>query len=359
MKRKSLLLSLFTLIGGLAHAQEFDQESIFKAPASEHINQFDLMLDTRYDFNNVFTPTSTELSKFQVNQTRVRLTTKLFDKVSFDFRYSFANSGQPDALEFAFIEYRFNKHWAISAGKLFTAWGSYEIDYNGAELYKYSIVGNNLEVFTPGVNFMYYAKKHKFTFQVSTPNSDFFAIPEYKNKSYYYMFLWEGSLFNDKVKTRYGYSLMQHDASKYYQWVTLGHQVYAGNWIFEADYMHGTRQYDYSKDIQMDNIGASEIRDHAITFSAKYKINKVVPYVRGIYNMRKDLTNDYAYNQIDLQAAVEYYPLEDQKLFKDLRLFAAYIYQDQDFKEGLSNRSNLHKNQIVAGVRWLMPIVKK
>ncbi|MTG98505.1 MULTISPECIES: porin [Myroides] len=358
MRNKLLLFSFLSLIGSKAIAQDFNQKSIFKLPESEVVNDFNLYLDTRYDYKNVFTPTQTELSQFQVNQTRIYLTTKLFNKVDFNFRYSFNAKESKDALEFAFLEYHINDNWAISAGKLFTNWGSFDIDYNGAELYMYTIVTNDIEVYSPGVNFMYYMNKHKFTFQISSP-TEVFTTPEYKNKAYSYMLLWEGKLFNDKLRTRYGYSLMQHDSSKYYNWATIGNQLHLGKWIFESDWIYGTRNLNYSDLVNIEDIGVSEVRDNSFALSAKYKINKFVPYIRGIYNKRKDLTNNYAYSQVNLQAALEYYPLQDQNLFKDLRLFTAYIYQNQSFERELSHLSDQHENQIVAGIRWLIPMVRK
>ncbi|MEK6450499.1 MULTISPECIES: porin [Myroides] len=321
------------------------------------VNYFNLYLDSRYDFNTTFNGQQTDNSNFQVNQTRMYLTTKFLDKVEFSMRYSLLNNND-NPLEFAVLEYFANEKWSFAAGRLMTGWGSFEIDYNGGELYMYSNIYPDIEVYSNGASVSYHTPKSTYTLQFISPG-DGFVAEKYKNKAFGYLGLWQGELFDGKLKTRYGYGLLQHDASRYYNWVTIGNRLDIDNLQIEADWMFGYRNLNYSSILDLENdLGNTYIKDNATTLSLKYKIDKVVPYVKGMYSKRNDLDNGNAYSVVGVQGAVEYYPFSEP-LFKDIRLFASYNYQNTTFDKNLSNLSDSHQHQVICGVRWLVPLVKK
>lgn len=362
LNKKISLFLLFalstTLYSQTDSNKNVEQTSLFTIKGDKDVvNYFNLYLDSRYDFNTTFDGQNTQNSDFQVNQSRMYLTTKFLNKVEFSMRYSLKNNND-SPLEFAVLEYFPNEKWSFAAGRLMTGWGTFEIDYNAGELYMYSIVYPDLEVYSNGASVSYYTPKSKFTLQVITPGEGFVA-ETYKNKAFGYMSTWHGDLFDGKLKTRYGYGLLQHNASKYYSWVTLGHRIEIDNLEIEADWMFGYRNLDYSTILNLDNeFGNTYIKDNASVLSLKYKIDKVVPYVKGTYNKRNDLDNGNAYSVVGLQGAIEYFPFSEP-LFKDIRLFASYNYQNTSFDKNLSNLSDSHQHQVICGVRWLVPLVKK
>ncbi len=62
-----------------------------------------------------------------------------------------------------------------------------------------------------------------------------------------------------------------------------------------------------------------------------------------------------AYQNIGIQAVVEYYPFNN-KHTKDLRFHAMYGYQSTDFEEEFANLSVQNENTFLIGMRWLFKV---
>ncbi|MDR0227945.1 MAG: OprO/OprP family phosphate-selective porin [Flavobacteriaceae bacterium] len=332
--------------------------SLFKQIDTAKV-KFGLYYDQRYNFNSEFHNGTNIANEFAIVTNRIYFESKYDDKLSFRLRYNLNASTNP-ALEFAYLEYRFKPNWSIAMGKLITAWGTYEIDYNGANVYLYSTVGGNINVFDPGVNIAYHTNKQRFNLQFITAGNNF-VDPNYKRKALGYLFLWEGHLFDGKMHTRYGYSLMQHNQDKYYNWITLGNRVNLKQWAFELDWMYGFRNINYTNTTGFDNRieGVSYVKENATALSAKYLFKNWNPFFKAIYSSRNDLNTGGTYQVKSLQSAIEYYPFRSSIFMKDLRLFAVYNYQNYTYQKNYSNLPKANQHQILCGMRWLMPIVRK
>lgn len=356
--RKFLTASSIFLMACTGFAQE-QQNAFLTIKDNPVVSDFNFYLDTRYDLNTKFGPHYDNTSGFQVNKTRIYLTTKIKDKFQVFLRYNLNAAADAKALEFAFLEYNINDNWAISAGQLITAWGTFEIDYNGADIYNNTTLLDNLEVYAPGVNLAYMFKNHRFNLQITSASSQY-ATPEYVNKAYAYMFLWQGSFFQDKLSTRYGYGLMQHDSSKYYNWITLGNQLRIDRWFAELDWIYGFRNinFDPTSTLTGPLYDPTYVKENAVALSVKYHFDNWNPYIKAIYNKRDALDQDAAFSLLSLQGAFEYYPFKKDPLFKDIRLFAAYTYNLTTYKKQVANLADINQHQVLAGVRWLIPIAK-
>lgn len=353
-------LFIFTL---KAQSQSTSIETPSKALLYNQIDstklKFDLYYDQRYNFNSEFQNSTNIANEFTTVTNRIYFESQYDDRLSFRLRYNLNANSNP-ALEFAYLEYKLNKKWSVAMGKLITAWGSYEIDYNGANVYLYSNVGGNINVFDPGVNIAYHIKKQRLNLQIITTGNNF-TDPTYKNKAMGYLFLWEGNLFDSHMHTRYGYSLMQHNQHKYYNWVTLGNRVDLKHWMIELDWMYGFRNINYNNTTGFDNQldGTSYVKENATALSIKYLFKDWNPFIKAIYATRTDLNTGGAYNVYSLQSAIEYYPFKTSPLMKDLRLFAVYNYQNYTYEKKYSYLPKADQHQVLCGVRWLMPIASK
>lgn len=356
---KNLLTAGSILLMSCLGFSQDQQNSLFPIKDNSVVSDFNFYLDTRYDSKTTFGNHIDNSTGFQVNRTRIYLNTKIKDKMQVFLRYSLNASKASNALEFAYLEYSINDRWAVSLGKLVTAWGSFEIDYNGADLYSYMDLYDNLEVYTPGVNIAYMIKNHRFNFQV-TSIGDQFAAPEYINKAYSYMFLWQGSFFEDKLTTRYGYGLLQHNADKFYNWVTIGNQLNIDRWFAEIDWVYGFRNFTFDPNniVTGPAYNSTLLKENSLAASVKYYFENWNPYLKAVYNKRDALDQDAAFDLITLQAAVEYNPFKKDELFKDLRLFASYQYSLTEYKKQVAHLSDVNQHQVLAGVRWLIPIAK-
>lgn len=339
-----------TLLGVVASSIKGDPE--------KKVNTLDVYLDTKYENLTKFSGEGTSDSKFRLVQSRVYLKGNYNNKLTYSLRYRLNESVSSNALEFAFLEYNIDDHWTVGMGKQFTAWGSTELSYNSADLYMFTNIIGSIELFSPGASVAYKVKGQSFKLQMVSQGEQF-ASEAYKSKAYGGLFLWEGELFKKHLKTRYGYALFQHDAKKYYSWVTIGNRLTFNNFMAEVDWMYGFRNLKDAAftDLNTTTAGVAYVKDNVTTASIKYKFNKVTPYIKAMYNYRNDLDNNVSYTLKGISTAIEYNPFSE-KAFKDLRLFAAYNYLNYDYKNYTVARSDKNEHQIAVGVRWMVPLFK-
>ncbi|SHL89107.1 porin [Myroides odoratimimus] len=326
--------------------------------APKKVNTLEVYLDSKYENLTKTSGSGTSDSKFRLVQSRVYLKGNYNNKLTYSLRYRLNESVASNALEFAFLEYNIDDHWTVGMGKQFTAWGSTELSYNSTDLYMFTNIIGSIELFSPGASVAYKVKGQSFKLQMVSQGEQFVA-EDYKNKAYGGLFLWEGELFKKHLKTRYGYALFQHDAKKYYSWVTMGNRLTLNNFMAEVDWMYGFRNVGDAAftDLNTGTKGIAYVKDNVTTASVKYKFHKVTPYVKVMYNYRKDLESNVSYALKGVSTAIEYNPFND-KAFKDLRLFAAYNFLNYDYKNYEVSKADKNEHQIAVGVRWMVPLFK-
>ncbi|MEC4114198.1 porin [Myroides pelagicus] len=312
-------------------------------------------LDSRYENYTKIKSGETTDSRFRVQQSRVYIKGNYKEKVSFAMRYRLNATTGTDALEFAFLDYKVNDRWTLSMGKQFVAWGAMEFSYNGSDQYMYTNMLGSMDLFAPGASVTYHTQGQSFKVQ-GVSLSEQYSAAAYQNKAYAGLFLWEGSLFGDRLKTRYSYGLVQHNGNRYYNWLMLGHRVSWNKWMVELDWMYGYRNV---KDDQLALMSAETspyyVRDNTTTMSIRYKTKKFSPFIKLMYNHRNALQVNSVYAQRGIMGALEYYPFSDL-LLKDLRLFATYSYINYDYKESIITPQALDEQQLYIGVRWMVPL---
>jgi len=117
--------------------------------------------------------------------------------------------------------------------------------------------------------------------------------------------LWEGSLMNGMLKTRWGYGAFQHSKTKFYNWMTLGTQLNVGKFTTELDYYIGNRDMDYGSVVDVEELGARYVRDQSLSLNLKYDFGKWKPFIKGTWNQRHDKGYDSnAYKSIGLQVVM-------------------------------------------------------
>ncbi len=354
---------VFNSLSVFAQETDKEEEKLFNSipPAATTVsggkgkNKIDVFLDSKFENYTKFTSENTSDSKFRIVQSRVFVKGTYNDKLTYALRYRLNESVASKALEFAFLEYNINDNWTVSAGKQFIAWGSTELSYNSAELYMFTNIIASSQLFSTGASATYKRAGQSYKLQVVSQGEQFVA-EEYKNKAYGGLFLWEGELFNKHLKTRYGYGLMQHDAKKYYSWITIGNRLTFDKLMVEMDWIYGSYNL---KDAQLNSLnpdtGLAYVRDNVTSTTFKYKTKKLTPIVKAMYNYRSDLDNGVAYALKGVSAAVEYYPFEDP-LFQTLRLYAAYNYYNYAYKKYDVRPADKNEHQLALGVRWMVPL---
>ncbi|WP_163264162.1 porin [Dysgonomonas sp. 216] len=319
-----------------------------------------IMLDTRVDLQSEISNGDVDNAGFRGQTFRVWFAGEVIPGIRYRVRHRFNKPQTPlvrdnysSATDQAWLAFDIGNKWTITAGKQSMQLGTFEYDYNGADIYQSTMVNGDIDMYKTGVNVAYKFAAQTLNLQVVNSDSPQFASEEYKNKAFSLNVLWQGNLLDKKLRTRWGYGAFQHEKTKFYNWLTLGTQLNLGKFTTELDYFLGSRNMDYSAIVNNTELGSRYVRDQSTALNIKYNFGKWKPLVKTTWNQRYDKDYDSnAYESIGIQAAIEFYPFT-QSVVKDLRFHAAYAYSNTNFQGEFNNLNNKDTHLVLIGTRWL------
>ncbi|TWP27791.1 hypothetical protein ETU09_06765 [Apibacter muscae] len=324
-----------------------------------------IKLDTRFDYQGVFNEKETEQNSLVTQTLKIVADGQITPGIRYMLRQrlnrpqtTLARDNAGYATDFAYLEFDAGKRWTFRVGRQFVIFGTFEYNYNPADVYIPSMIYNDLESYATGLNVSYKVAKQVFNVQVVNSTAPQFADKNYSNKALAGLFLWEGDLFDGVVKTRYGAGLFQHDGSKYFGWYTLGNQLNINKFSTNLDWYIGTRTMDFNSVVPIYNEGdLREVRDQAASVYMKYDLGKFQPILRGTWSHRKDLQSGGSYSITGIQGGLEYYPFKGNPLLENLRLHAIYGYNNTDYSGDFKSLDSFDTNYVIVGMRWLFKIM--
>ena len=356
MNKLYILMGLLLLSTG-AFAQHKESQNIIDKLLWDD-KMLNIMLDTRVDLKSEFQGSDLKDLSFQGQTFKIWLVGEIVPGIRYRVRHRLnkpqtpLREGYSAATDQAFLAFDFGD-WTITAGKQSVQFGTFEYDYNPADIYQPTMAFDDLDAYKTGVNVAYNFAKQRLNLQVVNSDAPQFARDDYKNKAMAVNLLWEGSLANDMIKTRWGYGAFQHTKKKFYNWITVGTQLNVQKFTAELDYYLGNRDMDYSAVVEDPALGSRYVKDQSVSLNLKYDLGKWKPFVKGTWNQRHDKAMDNnAYESTGVQAVVEYYPFTNS-LVKDLRFHAAYAYGSTDFQGNFKGMSNRDTHTLLVGTRWL------
>jgi len=357
MKKIYMLLGTLLLSLG-AFAQQKDSDNILDRLIWDD-EMLNIMLDTRVDFRGTFNGSDLDETTFEGQTFKLWLVGEIIPGIRYRVRHRFnkpqtpLREGYSGATDQAWLAFDAGKNWTFTVGKQSVQFGTFEYDYNPADIYQPTMAFNDLDAYKTGVNIAYKFLGQTMNLQVVNSDAPQFASEDYKKKALAVNVLWEGNLADGMLKTRWGYGAFQHSKSKFYNWLTVGTQLNLGNFTTELDYYLGNRDMDYSEVVDQADLGTRYVRDQSAALNLKYNFGKWRPFVKGTWNQRhdKDLGNN-AYESLGIQAVVEFYPFTN-KYVKDLRFHAAYAYGNTNYEGAFADMSNADTHTLLIGTRWL------
>ena len=349
------------LVSIAASAQYKESHSVWERVLWDD-KMLNIMLDTRVDMQTSINDGDLDDLSFHGQTFKLWLVGEIIPGIRYRVRHRFnkpqtpLREGYAGATDQAWVAFDAGKKWTFTVGKQSVQLGTFEYDYNPADIYQPTMMYNDFDGYKTGVDVAYKFAKQTLHLQVVNSDAPQFASEEYKNKSLALAFLWEGNLFNDVLKTRWGYAAFQHEKSHIYNWFTFGTQLNVGKFSTELDYYIGRRDMDYGYMVDNDELGNRYVRDQSVSLNFKYDFGKWKPFIKGTWDQRHDQTFDSnAYETIGVQAAVEFYPFTNQYI-KDLRFHAMYAYNDTDFQGQFKDMSNKDAHAFLIGTRWLFKV---
>lgn len=361
MKKLILTLSLFALALG-ASAQYRESHNILdKLIWNEE--KLNIMLDTRFDLNTSIYNGDVDAFSFNSPALKVWFAGEIVPGIRYQVRHRLNKPQDPTerdnlsgATDQAWIAFDLGKNWTLTAGKQTVQMGTYEYDYNGADVYLPTMIYNDFDSHKIGVDATWKFLGQALHFQVVNIDSPQFADEEHKDKAMAGLVLWVGNFFDGVVKTRWGYSAFQHSDSKFYQWLTAGTQLNIGKFTTELDYYNGSRNMDYTLLIGGTTSEYRYVQDQSASVNLEYNFGRFRPFIKGVWNERFDKVYDEkAYENWGLQGVIEFYPFK-QELLKDLRFHLAYSYNETDFKGRFADLEKQDTHTVIMGMRWLFKV---
>ncbi len=322
-----------------------------------------IMLDTRFDLNAAIPDGELDDVSFRGQTLRVWFSGEIVPGVRYRVRQRFNKTQNPSerdnlagATDHAWIAFDVSKNWTITAGKQAVQLGTFEYDYNGADVYLGTMVANDFDDYQVGVEAAWKFSGQTLHFQVFNVDSEQFSAPDYRKKAMGGAVMWQGSLFNEILKTRWGYSAFQHTKTKFYHWLTAGIQLNAGGFKTELDYYLGDRTMDYSATVGPEAADPRFVRDRSASLNIEHTFGKWRPFVKAVWSERYDKTHaSEVYETAGIQAVAEYYPFHREQL-KDLRFHAAWMYSRTGFRGPFAGLEAKNSHTILVGMRWLFKV---
>lgn len=357
MKRIYLLAgTLFLSLAAMAQHRE--SQNILERLLWDD-KMMNIMLDTRVDLQSDIQDGDLENLTFHGQTIKLWVVGEIIPGVRYRLRHRLnkpqtpLREGYSGATDQAWIALDAGTHWTFTVGKQSVQFGTFEYDYNPADIYLATMAFDDLDAYKTGVDIAYKAAKQTLHLQFVNSDATQFASEAYKNKALAMNILWEGSLFDGIVKTRWGYGAFQHSKKKVYNWLTLGTQFNVDKLTTEFDYYLGPRNMDYGYMVDRDDLGNRYVRDQSLSVNLKYDFGQWRPFVKGTWNQRHDKEyGNNAYESTGVQAVVEWYPFTNNYI-KDLRFHAMYAYSTTDFQGEFTPISNTHTHSVLIGTRWL------
>ncbi|MDR2953730.1 MAG: OprO/OprP family phosphate-selective porin [Prevotella sp.] len=322
-----------------------------------------IMIDTRIDLQSQMTNGELDNASFRGQTFRIWFTGEIIPGIRYRVRHRFNKPQAPllrdnytGATDQAWLAFDIGKKWTITAGRQVMQLGTFEYDYNGADVYLPTMVYGDIDMYKTGINFAYRFAMQTVNLQVVNSDAPQFASEEYKNKAFAVNALWEGNIADRKLKTRWGVSTLQHSKSKFYNWFTAGTQLNLGKFTTELDYYLGNRDMDYSPIVESPDLGTRYVRDQSAALNLEYNFGRWRPSIKGVWNQRHDKEFDNnAYESLGAEAVVEFYPFT-KPIVKDLRFHLAYAYTNTNFEGEFAGMGNKDTHTIMAGTRWLFKV---
>ncbi len=365
-KMKSVALAVILSAWGIAaFAQGNNVGMGNERDSMQSLSERVLKLEKKTDAFNVYLNMHTsyqerfngedEGGSFVGRQLRLEMVGDLTDRWGYRLRYRMNRPGEQQSDNFSnnidimMVRYKVNDRLALYGGKLGVALGGYQYDANPIQVLEFCDYLSGIDGFHVGVHASYqFAKDNYAILGVYNANNNsadkyFSEDPSVKAAKHPLGVVanWTGSLFDGKVRTTWGYALVNDAKGAYTNIVSLGTMVNLSKWQFIVDYYGGWSDLDRFKTVSADisqlmnktvlmrktcyNTLLGEVHykptphwDCLVYGSMEFASASDSPHFR---NYRRS----YGYH-----AAVQWIP----DLTQDARISLAYIGKKVDYKSG-------------------------
>lgn len=386
--KKVILIIIGVLLCSYTFAQDTNSESVsadspnqplISLNKGKYFKDVNMIANIRFASNSNFTNSHFDDSKFQMNEFRLEISGKVTDKISFTFRDRYANNSTDanttdrlnHSIDLAHVDYAIAPNFSVSAGKMLSEWGSYELFINPVYMYTYNDMVQYGDFFLSGVKASWTAVPHQnFTLQVVNSNTRSFDFRygetpgiEAARAPLGGTVNWKGDFADEKFSTMWSYSIYNLAKNQHWNLLALGNQFKIPNLTLQYDFKYSTED--------LDNTGVvSSMLGYNFAHRAQ-DVKYMEHWIRGEYFFAPrwsttifGMTNsnywegnpdtspertDRIRTQWGFMASLEYH------IFKpyNVKLFAAYVGRYNNFSDYARNQlnlSNYNTGQVLIGI---------
>ncbi len=343
---------------------------------------FHLYLNMQGSFNAYLHNDAETKAAFRMNQLRIEAKGQITDRIYYRYRQRLNRSNQaqtldnlPSSIDYAAVGFRITPRFSILAGKQCTAFGGFEFDLNPIEVYQYCDMIEYMSNFLTGVDFSYRLnEKNDFHFQVVDSRNGSFqdmygkvaAGVEAAEVPLGYTLNWNGSLWENRLKTRWSASIFHEAQKKNWYYYALGTELNLNRFLGFLDFMYSKEDLDRTGLITEItatdgyDTRAMDCRYLSLVLHLNYRIfPKWNLFVKGMYETasvekQTELLEKGKYRTAwGYLGGIEYYPMK-----QNLHFFLNYIGRSYEYtdKAKVFGVGNSHPQRIELGLVYQLPL---
>lgn len=386
--KKILLIILSALLCNYTFAQDTNSEFDSGDPANQpliyvnkgkYFKNVNMIANMRFASNSNFTNSNFDNSKFQMNEFRLEISGKVTDKIGFTFRDRYSNNssdpnttdGLKHSIDLANVSYDVSPSFSLTAGKMLSEWGSYELDINPVYMYAYNDMVQYGDFFLSGIKGSWAATKDQsFTLQIVNSNTRSFDYRygetpdvEAAKAPLGGTVNWRGKFADSKFSTMWSYSLYNLAKNEHWRLIALGNQFKIPNLTLQYDFKYSNEDLDNTGVVSstLGNSFSNRAKDVRYMenwlraeyfFAPRWSTTIMGMSSSNYWNGNPDNSadrTDHLTTEWSFSAALEYH------LFKpyNVKLFAAYVgryYNYTDYAQRQFNLTNYNTGQVLIGI---------
>ncbi len=314
-------------------------EYLFEKAPPKTVN-IDLHLRSAFHGNSKVTEDSNKWS-FRTDHIMLGIYGNITDRLSYNYRHrlnyngkAFSTENLNNSLDYAFLRYDVNNHFAVTAGRQAVLVGGFEYQQYPIDVYDYSGISNNLTSYLTGINFaikpvenqeivVQVLNNRTGTMEEAYGNSLDYAI-EKPSAPLHYGVGWNSSYCNNKLQLRYAAVAGELAKNKWVFMLSGGQQLSLNKFNIFLDLFYHRSAIDHLGVIR--NMGATNqlVRDvEYFTVSSEFNYRFLPKWnirIKGFHNrayISKESQTMKKGNYLSswtYQGGLEFFPFADNNL---------------------------------------------
>ncbi|MDO5572258.1 MAG: porin [Bacteroidales bacterium] len=334
-------------------------------------DKFRLYLHTKGSVGTDINNKEFENAGFKMDQLRIEMKGELNKSIYYRYQQrltdisldNFSADNLTTKIDYAGVGFKFNDKAKLFAGKMCTAYGTFEFDENPINVYQYSTIHENMLAFLTGVDFSYnLTPKHELRLLALSARTGSFEETygkvakgvEQSKLDLVYTINWNGVFGpNDMFSTRWSASFLNETKEHNMYYLALGTAANFGKFSSYLDLLYSREELDRKRIIsrnfgdQLNEITETNVDYKGAVLGVNYRISpKVNLFAKGIfdnaskYKDSKDLKKGSYHNVWSYSGGIEYYPIKNDNLHINLTYIGRkYDFSSKSEKLGLKDYS--------------------